>query len=140
MDYIPISKSFKAPKCVIKARDPRLHRINVATLGFLTPNPLQEGTLTTTPIPKGIPKVALPLQCAAEEEATSSQPPINEQEEIIEVLNIEDSEDFKDFEDDFEVFNQPLSPEVLTGDLGLPSPAQSSHNQEVANTSSDMGI
>ena len=30
LDYIPISKSFQAPKCIIKARNPRLHQISVA--------------------------------------------------------------------------------------------------------------
>ena len=25
LDYIPISESFQVPKCVIKAKDPRLH-------------------------------------------------------------------------------------------------------------------
>ena len=45
-----------------------------------------------------------------------------------------------DSEDEFEVFNQPLSLEASTGDLGHSSPTQSSHNQEAANTSDKMGI
>ena len=72
LDYIPISKSFQAPRCLIKARDPRLHWISVAALGFLTTGPIPEDTLTTNPIPESIPKVALPFQHATEEEATSS--------------------------------------------------------------------
>ena len=72
LDYTPIFKSFQVPKCVIKARDPRLHWISVVTPGFLTTSPIPKGTLTTIPIPKGIPRVALPFQCAAKEEATSS--------------------------------------------------------------------
>ena len=69
------------PKCVIKAKDPQLHRISVAAPGILitrlvpegtlATTPFPEGTLTTTPIPEGIPMVAPPLQHAAEE-ATSS--------------------------------------------------------------------
>ena len=70
LDYIPISKSFQAPKCVIKARDPCLHRISVAAPGFLITGPVPEGILTSNPIPEGIPRVALPFQRAAEEEAT----------------------------------------------------------------------
>ena len=114
LSYTPVSKSYQASKCVIKAKDPRLHQINVATLGFLTTGPILEGALTTDPIPKGIPKVALPFQRAAEEEATPSQSTIKEGEEVVEV---------SDSEDDFEVFNQPLSPEVSTSDLGHPFPA-----------------
>ena len=60
LDYILISKSFQAPKCIIKAKDPHLHRISVAAPGFLTTGPIPKGTLTTNPIPEGIPKVALP--------------------------------------------------------------------------------
>ena len=108
-----------------------MHQISVAALGFLTTGPLSEGTFTTTPILEGKPRVALPLQRANEEEATSSEPSIKEREEIVEV---------SDTEDNFEVLNQPLSLEVLTSDLRFPSSAQLSHNQEVANTSGDMGI
>ena len=53
LDYIPISKSFQAPKYVIKARDPLLHRISVAASGFLLIGPIPKGMLTTEPIPKG---------------------------------------------------------------------------------------
>ena len=60
LDYIPISKSFLALKCVIKARDPCLHRISVATPGFLLTGLIPEGTLTSEPIHEGILKVALP--------------------------------------------------------------------------------
>ena len=58
LDYILISKTFQASKCVIKARDLHLQRISVATPGFLITGPIPEGTLTTGPIPEGIPKVA----------------------------------------------------------------------------------
>ena len=40
LDYVLISKSFLVPKCVIKARDPRLQRISVATPGFLIAGPI----------------------------------------------------------------------------------------------------
>jgi len=74
LDYVPISKSFQALKCVIKARVPRLQRISIAAPGFLISSPVPEGTLTTEPIPEGIPKVALPFQRAAEKPHLHLQP------------------------------------------------------------------
>ena len=62
LGYTPISKSFQAPKCVIKAKDSLRYHISVAISSFLT----------TDPIPKGIPKVALSFQHVVEEEATPS--------------------------------------------------------------------
>ena len=108
LDYILISKSFLAPKCVIKAKDPQVHWINVMTPGFLLPGPIPEGMLTTDPIFEGIPKVALPLQQITGV-SISSRPTNTEQEDVVEVL---------DSKDDFEVFNQALSLETLTSDLG----------------------
>ena len=46
LDYVPISKSFFAPKCVIKARDPQLQRISVVAPGFLLSSLILEGTHT----------------------------------------------------------------------------------------------
>ena len=66
LDYIPITKSFQVPRCLIKARDPRLHWNSVTALGFLTTGLIPEDTLTIDPIPEGIPKVALPFQHATE--------------------------------------------------------------------------
>ena len=37
LGYDPIQKSFSAPKYMIRAKDPRLHRITVAEHGFLLP-------------------------------------------------------------------------------------------------------
>ena len=45
LGYTPISFTFQAPKCVIKAKDPRLHHISVAYKGFIV--------LESIPIPKG---------------------------------------------------------------------------------------
>ena len=47
--YTPISRAFQAPKCVIKAKDPRLHHISVAYEGFVVPEgiPILEGTPLT---------------------------------------------------------------------------------------------
>ena len=61
LGYDPISFSFQAPKYVIKAKDLRLHQINIAVSIFLT-GPAVEGTQL----------VELPFQLTAEEEVTPS--------------------------------------------------------------------
>ena len=134
MDYIPISKAFQALKCVIKARDPRLQRISVAAPGFLIFGPIPEGILATGPIPEGIPKVAQPPQHTVEEGISSYPAFIKKEEEKEEVVEAFNSKD------EFEIFNQILSPKALSGDLRSPSLAQSNLHQEAANTSGDMGI
>jgi len=100
LGYTPISKSYQVPKCVIKAKNPRLHRISIAALGFLITGLILEGTLTTDPIPEGIPKVALPPQHTIGE-ATSFHPAITKEEEEKEEEVVEGF----DSEDKFEVFN-----------------------------------
>ena len=104
------------PKCVIKAKDPHLHKISIVALGFLISSPILEGTFVTNPIPKGIPKVDLPPKHTTEE-ATTSYPAITKEEEEKEeeVVKVSDSED------EFDVFNQPLSPEASPSDLDLSS-------------------
>ena len=119
--YTPISKSYQAPKCVIKARDLRLHQISVVTPSFLTTGPISEGTLTTNPILKGIPKVALPFQHATEEEATSSQPSTKGEERIVKVF---------DSKNDFEIFYQPLPPEIHLVTSATPFPCKQARPKE----------
>jgi len=87
LGYTPISRAFQVPKCVIKARDPRLHRINVAVKGFLLP----EGAS----ISEGIPLVG---------SSSSSRPVVTEEEEKTE--KEEEVVEIGSFEDEFEVFNQ----------------------------------
>ena len=108
---MPLSSSFQASKCVIKAKDPRLHWISVIVPGFLT----------TDPIPKGLSKVPLPPQYTTKE-ATSSHLVIKEKAK--EIVDVSDSEDV------YEVFNEPQSLEVPTSDLGHLFPTQAGHNQE----------
>ena len=111
LGYKPISSGFQALKCVIKAKDPRLHRISVAVPGFLLPEgaPGLEGTFPTQTIwesdpfsqliPEGIPRVVLPFQHPAS--ASGSSQPSDKDEEVVEVL---------ESEDEFKAFNRPLSP------------------------------
>ena len=67
---------------------------------------------TTEPIPEGIPRVALPPQQT--NLAATSSPPTNieEEEKVVELF---------DSKDEFEVFNQALSPETSIPDLDDPS-------------------
>ena len=109
--YTPLLSSFQVPKSVIRAKDPSLHLINVAAPGFLNSGPIPQGVIKVKPI----------LPYKAEDEATPSPPVIkeeeeeNEEEENEQVVEVLDSKDKS--EDDFEVFNQPESPEVPTGDF-----------------------
>ena len=95
LGYTLISKSFQVPKCVIKARDPRLQRISVTAPGFLLSGLILKGVVAIVLIPKGIPKVAWPLSQVTRA-ATSSCIASTEEEEVVDVL---------DSEDEFEVFN-----------------------------------
>ena len=53
LGYTPISRAFQTPKCVIRAKDPRLHRISVAYEGFVVPEgiPLPKSTPFTQSLP-----------------------------------------------------------------------------------------
>ena len=66
LGYTPISRAFQAPKCVIKANDPRLHIISVAyeRLVVLEGIPIPEGTPLTQPLFVATPSIR----------ASSSQP------------------------------------------------------------------
>lgn len=95
---------------MIKAKDPRLHQINIAVPGFLLDPPL-EGTQL----------VELPSQRSAEEEATSSHPVLKETMKVVEVL---------DSEEDFEVFDQLQSPGPSCANFSYLPPTQVSSVQE----------
>ncbi|KAL0010808.1 hypothetical protein SO802_005916 [Lithocarpus litseifolius] len=117
-------------KCVIKARDPHLHRISVAAPGFLLPGSVPESTLTIQPILEGVLKTPFPLQHTIVE-ATSSKPLIKEEEEIVDV---------SESEGDFEVFKLLSSLEDLASDLGHTFPEQESHPQGESVISEAMPI
>ena len=76
---------------MIKAKDLRLHLINVVVSGFLNPGPGPQGILKVEPL----------HQYKVKDEATLSQPVVKEEEEeekeeVVEVL---------DSKDNFEAFN-----------------------------------
>ena len=97
--YNPISCAFQAPTCVIRARDPRLHRISVAYEGFVVP----EGI----PLPRYSPLTQL-LPVATLAAGAASLPPIFQVEEEEEAEQEEEGfVDLIESTDDYEVFNQP---------------------------------
>ena len=53
LGYTPISHAFQAPRCVIRAKDSRFHRISVAYEGFVVPEgiPLPRYSPLTQPLP-----------------------------------------------------------------------------------------
>ena len=152
LGYKPISPSFQTSKCMIRARDPRLHRISVASPGFLLPEgvPVPEGTLLTHPILKddlvsqsileGILKVVFPSLRTTGASA-SSQPTHKEEgegdeereKEIVDVLE-------SDSKDLYEIFNQSHSPATSTGVLSQSSSPQPSRFEGAALLLDEMGI
>ena len=100
------------------SKDSQLQRINVVAPSFLASGPIPEGVHLTTPISEGIPKVG----------ASSSRPIVKEEKEEKEKEETEEGEvvELSDSEDNFEVFNQPLSPENTLSDLGHSFLVQSS--------------
>ena len=114
LGYKPISLGFQAPKCVIKANDPCLHRISVAFEGFVIPKGILilEGTPFTRLLFVGIPSVgASPSQSIVKEEEEEKEEEEGKEEEPEEIVDLSDSQD------EFEVFNWPLSPESTSTDL-----------------------
>ena len=74
--YNPISRAFQAPSCVIRARDPRLHRISVAYEGFVVPQGI--------PLPR-YPPLTEPLPVATLTAGAATSPPVFQVEEEKEV-------------------------------------------------------
>ena len=111
LGYTPISRTFQAPSCVIKARDPRLRRISVAYEGFLIPQgvPLPADTKHTEVLPvASLAGVSSPLPHV---------PQIKEEEEVE-----RDEEGFVDVPsvaDDYEVFNLLTPSPTASEDMGI---------------------
>ena len=114
LGYTPILCAFQAPRCVIKAKDPRLHRISVAYEGFVVPKgiPIPESTPFTQPLPVATLStgISLPLPVIQEKEE-------GEEEGFV---------DLTDSLDEFEVFNQPLSPKSLPEEMNIQRKPQKS--------------
>ena len=111
LGYKPISRAFQASRCVIRAKDPRLHRISVSYEGFVVPEgaPLPRNTPLTQLLPiatlsAGVPSLSPILQVEEEQE--------EEQEEKGFV-------DLTESTDEFEVFNQPSPPKNVPEEMGI---------------------
>ena len=114
LGYNPISRAFQVPSCVIRAKDPRLHRISVAYEGFVVPQgvPLPRYSPLTKP---------LPIASLAAAATSSPLPPsifqVEEEEEVE-----QEEEGFVDLTlltDDYEVFNQSFPSPNVPEDMGI---------------------
>ena len=110
LEYDPIQKSFSASKYVIKAKDPRLHRITVVEHGFLLP----EGS----PVPEGIPLVG-PSSSHQQTEAEADLGPSKEE---------------------FGVFDQVNQPENPSGDLGNPDLTEADFQSVRTSSQAEIGF
>ena len=121
LGYTPISCAFQAPRCVIKAKDPRLYRISVAYERFVVPKgiPIPESTPFTQPLPVATLStgISLPLPVIQEEEE-------GEEEGVVDLI---------DSLDKFEVFNQPLSPKSLLEEMSIHRKPQKSLMELIKN-------
>ena len=90
---------FQAPRCVIRAKDPRLHLISVAYEGFMV--------LEGIPFPKHTPSIKSLLVATLSAGVSSSSPILQEEEEGKEKQEEQGFVDLAESVDEFEVFNQP---------------------------------
>ena len=114
LGYTPLSFGFQALKCVIRARDPRLRRISVAYEGFIVP----EGI----PLPKYTPRTK-PLFVASVSAGPSSPSPSLKKKGTNRRRkrgkNKETVVTVSESTDDFEIFDQPTSPEESSDEMGV---------------------
>ena len=112
---------------MIKAKDPRFHRISVSYEEFVVLEgiPILEGTPFTQPLFVATPSI----------EASSSQPTLQEEEEEEEEEeeNPEGIVTLLEFSEEFEVFNQPPSSEDISANID-------SQQQVDITTFDEMGI
>ena len=138
----PLSFAFQAPKCVIRAHDPRLHRISVAFKGFVVPEgiPLPQDTSCTEPL-----FVADVSAGASSSQLTLREEEVEEREE--EEEGEEEVVELSDSSDDFGIFDQSIHSEedpdemgiqrkpqrslmeLMEGQLGKSAPAKSTQSQ-----------
>ena len=97
LGYTPISRAFQALRCMIRAKDPRLHLISVAYEGFVVPEgiPLPRSTPLTQPLPVATLSARVP----------SPSPILQVEEEEKEEQKEKGLVDLTKSTNDFEVFN-----------------------------------
>ena len=114
LGYTPLSFGFQAPKCVIRARDPRLHRISVAHEGFIVPEgiPLPEHTPLTEPLPvASVSAGPSSPSFSLKKKGTNRRRKGGKDKESI--VTVSESAD------DFGIFDQPTSPEESPDEMGI---------------------
>ena len=116
--YTPISRTFQAPRCVIKDKDPRLHCISVAYEGFVVSKGI--------PLPKSTPFTQSLLVATLSAGVSSLSPILQEEEEGKEEQEEQDFVDVTESVDECEVFNQPSSPKSLLEKIGIQRQPQKS--------------
>ena len=123
LGYTPLSFAFQAPKCVIRARDPRLHHISIAYKGFVIPEgiPLPKDTSRTKPL----------FVAAISIGASSSQPTLREEEEGKE--EEEEVVQLSDSSEDYRVFDQPIQSEEDFEEMGIQRKPQRSLMELIEN-------
>ena len=129
LGYTPLSLAFQAPKCVIKAHDPWLHRISVAHQGFIVLEgiPLLQDTFRTQPLFVATPSIkasSSQLVLEEEEERTKEEEEERSPEEVVDLLGSSD---------EFEIFNQTLSPEDVFDEMGVQRKPQRSLMELIEN-------
>ena len=112
--YTPLSFAFQAPKCVIRARDPQLHRISVAYEGFIVPEgiPLPQHTSRTEPL-----FVASVSAGTSSSQLTLREKEIREREE--EEQGQEEALELSDSSDDFGIFDQSIHSGEDPDEMGI---------------------
>ena len=111
LGYKSISHTFQAPRCVIRAKDPRLHRISVAYEGFI----VSEGVY----LPRNTP-LTQPLLVATLSAGVPSHSPILQvKDEEEEEQGEEGFVDLTESTEEFEVFNQTSPPKNVPEEMGI---------------------
>ena len=114
LGYTPLSFAFQAPKCVIRARDPQLHRISVAFKGFIV--------LEGIPLPQDTSRTEHLFVADVSTGASSSQPTLRE-EEVEEKEKEEEEEEevveLSDSSDNFGIFDQFIRFEEDSDEMGI---------------------
>ena len=103
---------------MIKAKDPRLHRISVTYEGFVVP----EGI----PLPKSTPSTQSLHVATLSAEVSSPSPILQEEEEGEEGQEEQGFVELTVSVDEFEVFNHPLSPKSPPEEMGIQRKPQKS--------------
>ena len=121
LGYNPILRAFQAPLCVIRAKDPQLHRISVAYEGLIIPQGI--------PLPR-YPPLTEPLPVATLTAGAASSPFVFQTEDEEEV--VQEEEGFVDLTlptDNYEVFNQSSQALSMPEDMGIQRKPQRSLQQ-----------